>query len=459
MERKKKKSHWAELRVGIMVVIVFILFAAALLNIGKGVGLFTPKLKAKTYLNNTAGLKPGDIVLLNGIEVGNIEKISIKDPATDKELQEATNYTANQRQIGELANRVNELSRQVASNTANLRLWNAEQRAAVERTNRRLADELERRIDQLETINAETEAQLKDAQANLELARRAIKNIEIVMDIEEKYRDYIKADSDVSLGNVGLLGDKYLGISVGRSNLPPKTTADGTILITGTTQADIAELITSTNDVISNFGVLSQKLDSIMTKFDQGQGSIGKFINDPTFYNNLNSTMTEARRTVDAATNLIKFIHEGEGTVARLVRDREIYDKMNSTMTRLESTMREIQEGKGSLSRFIHDPEFYNKANSTVQNIDLITKRINAGEGTLGKFATDEVFYKRTNEAIERVNKFLDQVDKGQGTLGKLARDEALYNNVSAASSEIVKLLYDFRKDPKRFLTINFKIF
>lgn len=442
-----------------MVLIVLIIFGVALLSIGKGVGVLTPKFRARTYLNNTSGLKPGDIVLLNGIEVGNIKEITIKDPATDKQVQEATGYADNQRQIGQFSAAVEAFSREIASDQVVLRQWNDEEKRALDRGNKKLADELERRIDQLETLNAEKQSQLSSAQASLDQARRNIKNIEVTMDIEEKYQRYIKADSDVSLGNVGLLGDKFLGISVGRADRPPRALPDGTILITGTTQADIAELITSTNDVISNFGVLSQKLDSIMTKFDQGQGSIGRFINDPSFYNNLNSTVTEARRTVDAATNLIKFIQEGEGTFGMLVRERELYDRLNTTVTRLDNTIKEIQTGKGSMSRFINDPEFYNRANSTMSNIDVMTKKINAGEGSLGKFATDDAFYKRTTEAIERINKFMDQIDRGQGTLGKLARDEALYANVNSASSEIVKLLYDFRKNPKRFLTINFKLF
>ena len=34
-----------------------------------------------------------------------------------------------------------------------------------------------------------------------------------------------------------------------------------------------------------------------------------------------------------------------------------------------------------------------------------------------------------------------------------------VYNSWNQASSEILKLLYDFRQDPKKFLTVNFKLF
>jgi hypothetical protein len=40
-----------------------------------------------------------------------------------------------------------------------------------------------------------------------------------------------------------------------------------------------------------------------------------------------------------------------------------------------------------------------------------------------------------------------------------LLTDESLYNNVNNFSSEGVKLLYDFRQNPKKYLTIKFQLF
>jgi phospholipid/cholesterol/gamma-HCH transport system substrate-binding protein len=53
----------------------------------------------------------------------------------------------------------------------------------------------------------------------------------------------------------------------------------------------------------------------------------------------------------------------------------------------------------------------------------------------------------------------VDSVQNGEGTAGKFVKDPTLYNSLNETSSEIQKLIYDFRQNPKKFLTINFKLF
>jgi phospholipid/cholesterol/gamma-HCH transport system substrate-binding protein len=53
----------------------------------------------------------------------------------------------------------------------------------------------------------------------------------------------------------------------------------------------------------------------------------------------------------------------------------------------------------------------------------------------------------------------MDQIDRGDGTLSKLLKDPGLYNNLNTSSAEITKLIYDLRQDPKKYLTIRFRLF
>jgi phospholipid/cholesterol/gamma-HCH transport system substrate-binding protein len=60
------------------------------------------------------------------------------------------------------------------------------------------------------------------------------------------------------------------------------------------------------------------------------------------------------------------------------------------------------------------------------------------------------------------VNKFSElvvSIQNGEGSAGKFIKDPTLYNTMNESASEIQKLLYDFRQNPKKFLTINFRLF
>ncbi len=91
---------------------------------------------------------------------------------------------------------------------------------------------------------------------------------------------------------------------------------------------------------------------------------------------------------------------------------------------------------------------------------------VNAGRGTIGKLIKDEQIYNDARAAIARFNTTAERIDnvvsaaqRGEGTFGKLLTDDALYSNVNQLSSEGVKLIYDFRQNPKKYLTVKFELF
>src|SRR5438309_2337149 len=88
-----------------------------------------------------------------------------------------------------------------------------------------------------------------------------------------------------------------------------------------------------------------------------------------------------------------------------------------------------------------------------------LAERVDRGEGTLGRLSKDEALYNDMRDTMARFNTMVASIQNGQGTLGKFMQDPTLYNSLNQTSSEVLKLLYDFRQNPKKFLTISFKLF
>src|SRR2546425_6317883 len=383
---RRSRFAWTQLKVGIFVVVALVIAAVGILSIGN-VSIFAPKAKAKPYLAGVSGIKQGDLVLLQGVEVGNVTDVRIAQdtPPTDinRAAEQAVKENTQKIEImqARLLTRRDELN--AMRNDYEKVLREDPQRARV----------MQKDLERAQSLTEAEMRELDNAKTKLDNAKNSLQNIEVTMVIGKKYEDWIKKDSSVELGSAGLLGDKYIEISLGRTGIPPDKDKNGVIVIAGSKVTDIRQIITGVDDVIANFGTLSNRIESIMAKFDEGQGTVGKFINDPAFYDNLNSTVLSAQHTIGNADNMLSGVQQGRGTLGKFINDSQVYDSVAATADKTEA----------------------------------LVDRINSKEGSLGKFINDTSVYDRTDAAVARVNQIVDRIERGEGNLGRLYRDEALY--------------------------------
>jgi phospholipid/cholesterol/gamma-HCH transport system substrate-binding protein len=97
--------------------------------------------------------------------------------------------------------------------------------------------------------------------------------------------------------------------------------------------------------------------------------------------------------------------------------------------------------------------------NQVIIRSNTLIDNINRGQGTLGKFATDPQLYTRMNETLDRLNTITKRIEQGEGTIGKLSTDPTLYSNLSESSKSLREFLTEFRKNPKKYLTIRVRLF
>ncbi|MEO6394077.1 MAG: MlaD family protein [Pyrinomonadaceae bacterium] len=293
--------------------------------------------------------------------------------------------------------------------------------------------------------------------------------VEVRMSVDGKIdgspaSDRIRTDSTAQLVAPGLLGNEKI------INITPGTAIGGPAAENQTLPASTAnsfnDLASSGNDLIERLNKISDDVKVITKNIREGKGTLGRVVTDEALYNNLNATIQETQ-------DLIVKIKSGEGSAGKLVNDPALYNNLNATILDLKSISNNLKAGRGTAGKLLTDEQLYNDArsaiarlNQTADQVNLIVEDVRAGKGTAGKLFTDDKLYDDTRMAINRFNTTAERIDavvakaqRGEGTVGKLLNDEQLYNNVNQLSGEGVKLIYDFRQNPKKYLTVKFELF
>jgi len=273
--------------------------------------------------------------------------------------------------------------------------------------------------------------------------------VEVDMKIARTYQSEIRTDSEASVETVGLLGDSYMDIT--RGSPDQEVIADDGAVKTKA-KADIAAVVQNTNEVILNLNTLSAKLADITTQIQQGKGTMGELLYSRSLYNKMDATISTAQSLVDRA-------QSGQGTIGRLMADETLYNRTLATLDRLNQVIDDVQHGNGSLAKFISDPSAYNNLNRLITSGNTLLDGLNQGQGTLGKLVKNDQFYDRMNSTLTHMDAITTRIDQGQGTLGKLSTDPSLFNNLNESSQALKDFLADFRKNPKKYLSIKMHIF
>ncbi|HTG87601.1 MAG TPA: MlaD family protein [Pyrinomonadaceae bacterium] len=274
----------------------------------------------------------------------------------------------------------------------------------------------------------------------------------------------IRTDSQAQQGSPSLLGNEML-INITPGSSVGQPIQDGAVLPSSSSNT-VNDFATSGTDLAQRLSKLSDEISGIVKDVKDGRGTVGRLFSDEALYNNLNATIRETEDVMTA-------VRSGNGSAGRFINDPALYNNANEIAVSLKSISDDLRAGRGTAGKLLTDDEFYNRINRTadrldksVDSINLMIADINAGRGTLGKLIRDEQIYNDARAAIARFNTTAERVDnmvaaaqRGEGTVGKLLNDDTLYTNVNQLSSEGVKMIYDFRQNPKKYLTIKFELF
>ena len=278
---------------------------------------------------------------------------------------------------------------------------------------------------------------------------RPLSPVQVVMRVDKDFQKFIHEDSKATIETAGVLGESFVDIDSKEAKGP--IVKDGTELPPGNAPG-IQDVVRTSQTSLQNIDVLVRRADSILAEIQNGNGSLGKFIYDPALADKVNAILNEVQA-------LLNDVNNGKGTIGKFFSDDSLYRKADALVTKADQMVDEINKGHGSLGKLVKDDALYNNANQAIATANKLLTDINAGRGAAGKLLKDEEVSKKLVNIIDKLSTISDRLEAGEGSAGKLFKDPSLYNNTDQMLIETRNLVKAIRENPKKYLTIRFRVF
>ena len=161
---------------------------------------------------------------------------------------------------------------------------------------------------------------------------------------------------------------------------------------------------------LENLEVLSKNLADISTKIANGEGTIGKLVQEETLYNEAEDLVASLSAASKDVEEIVSRINKGEGTLGRLMSDDEkMYEDLEATMANVRKVSQDLADGKGILGKLLNSEDaFYEDLRATVESLKSFSADLAAQDGTVGRLINDETLYIKVESLVDEARSTID---------------------------------------------------
>jgi phospholipid/cholesterol/gamma-HCH transport system substrate-binding protein len=243
------------------------------------------------------------------------------------------------------------------------------------------------------------------------LTRLADHRVEALLAIDPNVK--IPNDAVASVEQSSLLGSNYLGVTFGTPTNPLLKDRDE---IKTKPTVDMSE-------VISQLGNLGSKLEQVVGDIGKSMGSGSE---NGSIFQRIDKLITDngpkLTETVSNLQDITSKIKNGEGTLGRLVNDPKMHDELLATVGEIKAAaadartflsdtkgiVADVKSGKGALGVLLYDEPTANSLKVSVNNLREVSDKLNSGKGTLGKLISDDSLYLSVQSTMKKADRALD---------------------------------------------------
>lgn len=207
--------------------------------------------------------------------------------------------------------------------------------------------------------------------------------IVVTMAIRDRARQLVRANTQAQIKTDGLVGNQIVVLVTPAADGIAEVVEEGDF-IQGIDPFDLYEITDNMLSTVGRFDSAAETFQQIMIDVQNGQGTLGKIIYDPSLYEEFLATTAETRRVLNSlADNAVTLVNLGEQATGGV-----------------NSILRKIDEGEGSLAMLLNDPGVYNSLLATSDTLQAISRDLRsitasaenaANWGALGAFRFAEL--------------------------------------------------------------------
>jgi phospholipid/cholesterol/gamma-HCH transport system substrate-binding protein len=273
--------------------------------------------------------------------------------------------------------------------------------------------------------------------------------VQVVMALDRRFQPSLHTDSLAEVAQAGVLGDTAVDIDSANAVGPPLQ--DGDELKTLEIESG-QEMMNASETTAESVKKVLGKMDALVDQIQSGKGSAGQFINNP-------GIQKEGGAIVDEAHVVAGKLNSNHNTLSRALNDiRQGSGPWKAPLDKIAGLTRDVQNGHDAAGRELKDQAFQSNLSLTEAHVNALTGEIKAGKGGVGMWANDPGFAKKMTDTVAKTNAVVAEVNGGNGSVGRLTAADGLAS-LTKLKSESAALAAMIRKDPKKCLTIEVRLF
>lgn len=160
--------------------------------------------------------------------------------------------------------------------------------------------------------------------------------------INTSVKERIRSDSTASIQTMGLLGDKFIFITMGDPT--EKILKDGDFIPSSET-VSLYGYIERADKIVGNIERITDSLDNFLSPLKEKESG------------------EDLAKIIKSTDELVSELKDGQGTLHALIyggeEEEDTMSNLNESLSKLNSILTKIDEGEGTLGSLINDPTLY----------------------------------------------------------------------------------------------------